>query len=34
MIRWSGIAIVAIGILHMIVLGIDAVAENPGLADA
>jgi hypothetical protein len=30
MIRWSGIAMVALGILHMIVLGIDAVAEIPG----
>jgi hypothetical protein len=30
MIRWSGIALVALGILHMIVLGIDAVAEIPG----
>lgn len=30
MIRWSGIAMVAIGIVHMIVLGIDAVVEIPG----
>jgi hypothetical protein len=30
MIRWNGIAMVAIGILHMIVLGIDAVVEIPG----
>lgn len=30
MIRWSGIALIVIGILHMFVLGIDAVAEIPG----
>jgi hypothetical protein len=30
MIRWSGIAMVVVGILHMIVLGIDAVGEIPG----
>ncbi|MEC9244540.1 MAG: DUF6463 family protein [Pseudomonadota bacterium] len=29
MVRWSGIAMVALGILHMIVLGIDAAAEVP-----
>ncbi|WP_318906029.1 DUF6463 family protein (plasmid) [Sinorhizobium medicae] len=30
MIRWSGIALMVIGILHMVVLGIDAAAEIPG----
>ncbi|WP_267900194.1 DUF6463 family protein [Sinorhizobium medicae] len=29
MIRWSGIALMVIGILHMVVLGIDAAAEIP-----
>ncbi|MGZ2376878.1 DUF6463 family protein [Sinorhizobium medicae] len=30
MIRWSGIALMVIGILHMVVLGIDAAAEITG----
>lgn len=30
MIRWSGIALMVIGILHMVVLGTDAAAEIPG----
>lgn len=30
MIRWSGIALMVIGILHMVMLGIDAAAEIPG----
>lgn len=30
MIKWSGIALIALSIVHMIVLGIDAATEVPG----